>query len=225
MSMEKLFICLANSKKFTDRCIAGIELVRSSREGYKYDIVRTEDNSPKWIRPVSADQGGAVPATLVDHVDLLDIVKINVTALTPEGYQSDNVLFDNNRLNVIDNIQGTPSLIGQLLSVNMPVLFGNRGSAVSIENITQLDHSLVLIEPENVEMGQTVSESGKPQIRTKFVFNDNSYDLPITDIDFTNRFSNNSTLLESCTNIYFAISLGVEFNGWYYKLIAGVVYF
>ena len=156
MSMEKLFICLANSKKFTERCIAGIELVRSSREGYKYDIVRTEDNSPKWIRPVSADHEGAVPATLVDHVNLLDIVKINVTALTPEGYQSENVFFDGRPLSIIDNIQRTPSLIEQLLSMDMPALFGNTGRAVSVENITQLDHSLVLIDPENVAVYQTV---------------------------------------------------------------------
>ena len=225
MIMEKLFICLANSKKFTERCIAGIELVKSSREGYKYAIVRTEDNSPKWIRPVSADQGGAVPATLVDHVNLLDIVKVNVTARTPEGYQSENVLFDGSPLEIIDKIQRVPSLMDKLLSVEESILFGNTGKAVSVENIIQLDHSLVLIKPESVEVQQTISESGKPQIRAKFVFNGNSYDLPITDIDFTNRFSNNATLLESCTNIYFAVSLGVEFNGWYYKLIAGIIYF
>ena len=223
--MEKLFICLANSKKFTERCIAGIELVKSSREGYKYDIVKKEDNSPKWIRPVSADQGGAVPAPLVDHVNLLDIVKINVTVPTPEGYQSENVLFDDRPLEIIDNIQRTPSLIDKLLSVNELILFNNTGKAVSVENITQLDHSLALIEPENAEVYQTVNEAGNSQIRSQFVFNGNSYDLPITDIDFTNRFSNNPTLLESCTNIYFAVSLGVEFNGWHYKLIAGIVYF
>lgn len=223
MSMEKLFICLANSKKYTKRCIAGIELVRSSREGYKYTIIKTEDNSPKWIRPVSGYPGGAVSEELVDQINLLDLVRINVTAFTPEGYQSENVLFDNSPLEVIDTIQQRPSLIQKLLSVNESILFGNRGKAVSAENITQLDHSLVLIEPEN-PVYRTVSESGKPQMRSQFVFNGNSYDLPITDIDFTDRFSNNSILLESCTPTYFTISLGVEFKGWHYKLIAGVIY-
>ena len=223
--MEKLFICLANSKKFTKRCIAGIELAESSRKGYKYKIVKAGDNSPKWIRPVSADQGGAVPASLVDHINLLDIVKINVTGLTPEGYQSENVLFDGRPLEIIDNIQRTPSLIEKLLSVNESILFGNTGKAVSVENITQLDHSLVLIKPEAVEVCQITSAAGNPQIRAKFVFNGNSYDFPITDIDFVNGFSNNPMLLASCTHIYFTVSLGVEFNQWYYKLIAGIVYF
>lgn len=224
MIMEKLFICLANSKKFTERCIAGIELVRSSREGYRYDIVRTEDDSPKWIRPVSADQGGAVSAALVDHVSLLDIVGINVTAFTPEGYQSENVFFDGNPLEIVDKIQRMPSLIEQLLSTNVSILFSNRGAAVSVENIAQLDHSLLFVKPENVEAYQTTSVAGNPQIRAKFDFNGNTYDFPITDIDFENRFSSNSMLLDFCSHIYFTISLGVEFNGWYYKLIAGVIY-
>ena len=223
--MEKLFICLANSKKFTERCIAGIELAESSREGYKYNIVKAEDNSPKWIRPVSADPGGAVTAALVDHVNLLDIVRVNVTALAPEGYQSENVLFDGRPLEIIDNIQRTPTLIEKLLAVNESILFGNTGKAVSVENITQLDHSLVLIKPEAVEVYQTTSIAGNPQIRAKFVFNGNSYDFPITDIDFVNRFRNNPMLLASCTHIYFTVSLGVEFNQRYYKLIAGIVYF
>ena len=225
MTMEKLFICLANSKKFTERCIAGIELAESSRKGYKYDVVRIEDNNPNWIRPVSADESGAIPEALVDRIKLLDIVRINVTSFTPEGYQSENVLFDDRSLEIIDNIQRTPSLIEKLLSVNTRALFGNKGKAVSVENITQLDHSLVLIEPEEVEIRQKNKVAGNPQIRAKFVFNGNFYDLPITDIAFINRFRNNSTLLESCTNMYFAVSLGLEFNGWHYKLIAGVVYF
>ncbi len=152
-------------------------------------------------------------------------MKINVTAFASEGYQSENVLFDGQSLEIVDNIQKTPSLIEELLSVNALVLFGNTGKAVSVENITQLDHSLVLIEPKDVEIRQKNTEAGNPQIRAKFVFNSYFYDLPITDIDFINRFSTDSTLLESCTNIYFAVSLGLKFYGWHYKLIAGVVYF
>ena len=82
----------------------------------------------------------------------------------------------------------------------------------------------MFVKPENVEAYQTTSVAGNPQIRAKFDFNGNTYDFPITDIDFENRFSSNSMLLDFCSHIYFTISLGVEFNGWYYKLIAGVIY-
>ena len=225
--MEKLFICLANSKKYTERCIAGIELAQSSRQGDKDDgvrIVRTENKNPKLIRPVSTAQSGAVPSALVDHVSLLELVKLNVTASAPQGYQSENVLFDDSPLEIIGRIPKSASSIEKLLSVKRRLLFGNRGKAVSVEDITQLHHSLVLIKPENAKAYQTTNVAGNPQIRAEFVYNGHSYDLPITDIDFNYRFSNNSTLLDSCTHIYFTISLGVEFQGRHYKLIAGVIY-
>lgn len=161
---------------------------------------------------------------MVGHVNLLDIVKINVTKPNPQGYQSENVLFANQPLSVIDKIQKASSLIDKLLSADEPVLFGNRGKAVSVADIGQLNYSLVFIKPANVQVYSTTSRSENRQIRASFVFNDIPYDLPITDIDFTNQFSQNPMLLESCTHIYFTISLGVEFQGSHYKLIAGVVY-
>lgn len=225
MSMEKLFICLANSKKLTERCIAGIELVKSVREGYKYDVVRTEDNNPKWIRPISEAESGAVSSWLVKDINLLDIVKINVTKPTPQGYQSENVLFDGKPPAIIDTFKKTPSLIEELLSVNEAILFGNKDRSISVRHITKLGYSLVLIEPSEVDAHITTNWRGDDQTRARFVFNGNSYNLPITDIDFIHQFRYIPTLLDSCTHVYFTVSLGVEFNQQHYKLIAGVVYF
>jgi hypothetical protein len=72
-------------------------LEKSSRKGYKYQIAKRDAN-PIWIRPVSDSEHGEVSSELVDHINLLDIVEINVTAVAPQGYQSENVLFDNRRL-------------------------------------------------------------------------------------------------------------------------------
>ena len=227
MSMEKQFICFANSKKYTERCIAGIEINQLSWQGgrlRKANIVRTADGNPKWIRPASARQSGAVSPQSVDHVSLLDIVKLKVTAPVPNGYQSENAHFDGRRMKILGSIQKSPTLFEKLLSINKWSLFGNRGKAVSVEDIPYLDHSLVLIRPTNVKAYQQTSVKGKPQIRAEFVYNDHPYDLPITDIDFIFRFRSNSTLLNSCENIYFTISLGLEFQGWHHKLIAGVIY-
>src|SRR5262245_56499531 len=84
---HKLFICLANSKKYTQRCIAGIELAKSSRPGFKYDIVRHGER-PVWLRPVTDSEHGEIPADLVDHINLLDIVEVEVVAPRPQGYKS-----------------------------------------------------------------------------------------------------------------------------------------
>lgn len=225
--MEKLFICLANSKKYNERCIAGIELEQSLRKEvglHGINIVRTKDGNPKWIRPVSATQSGAVSADLVNHVRLLDVLKLNVTAPTPQGYQSENVYFDGGSLEVIDNIQGTPSSIERLLSGRKGLLFGNSLNAVSVEDIVSLNHSLELIKPENPRVYQKTYVDRESQIRARFILNGYAYDLPITDIDFEDCFRNNPTILDSCAHIYFTISLAGKFRGRHFKLIAGVVY-
>ena len=151
-----------------------------------------------------------------------------VTAFAPEGYQSENVLFDGGSLEVIgnfqDDIRRTSLLIEELLSVGESILFGNIGEFVSVRHIHRLDHSLTFIKPANIDVYLTKNWRGKVQTRAKFDFNGNSYNLPITDIDFENRFRKNSMLLDSWTHVYFTVSLGVEFNLKHYKLIAGVIY-
>lgn len=223
--MKKLFVCLANSRKYAQRCVAGIELVRSSRKGYKYQIVKQDDDDPKWIRPVSSSEHGEVSSELVDHINLLDVVEVNVTEAIPQSYQSENVLFDNHRLEVVEQIGKLETLVEKLLSVNKLDLFGNRGRAIHVDDIVRVNYSLVLIKPTSVEIFETTSSQGNPQIRSRFVYENVSYDLPITDFEFEERFRQNPDLLQTCTNIYFTISLGVVFNDWHYKLIAGVICF
>lgn len=222
--MKKLFICLANSKKYNQRCIAGIELEKSSHKGYRYKIARRGVN-PIWIRPVSDSEHGEVSSELVDHINLLDIVEVNVKAVAPQGYQSENVLFDNRRLQVVDRIDKIETLIDKLLTAGAPTLFGNTEKAVHINDVEQLDHSLVLIKPSNVHVYEAVSFKGNPQTRASFIYGTTRYDLPVTDIDFEEKFSQNPEILQDSAHIYFTVSLGVEFNKQHYKLIAGILYF
>lgn len=222
--MKRLFICLANSKKYNQRCIAGIELTKSSHTGYKYQIIKQE-GGPIWIRPVSDSEHGEVSSELVDHINLLDIVEINVTENAPQGYQSENVLFDNHRLQVIDRIDKIDALIDKLLTTDSQTLFGNTERAVHINDVGQLDHSLILIKPSNVHIYETKSIKENPQTRSSFIYNTTRYDLPITDIDFEEKFNQNPNILQVSTHIYFTVSLGVEFNQQHYKLIAGILYF
>jgi hypothetical protein len=222
--MKRLFICLANSKKYNQRCIAGIELDKSSRKGYRYQIAKRAGN-PIWIRPVSDSEHGEVASELVDHINLLDIVEINVIDVVPQGYQSENMLFDNRRLQVIDRIDKIKTLIDKLLTADAPTLFGNTEKSVHVDEIGQVDHSLILIKPSNVHVYETITFRGSPQIRASFTYGTTRYDLPVTDIDFEEKFNQNPNILQACTHIYFTVSLGVEFNEQHYKLIAGILYF
>lgn len=221
---RKLFICLANSKKYTQRCIAGIELAKSSRRGFKYDIVR-QGEKPVWLRPVSRNGHGEIEAGLVDHIKLLDVVEVEVTTSRPQGYQSENVLFKEDHLQVIDTIGPVPAALDRLLTPAEPLLFGNRERTVASGEIGKVDHSLVLIKPKAARVYATTTAKGSGQVRAGFIYEGIAYDLPVTDIGFIHKFSRNPQLLWSCEHLYFTISLGMEFEGQYYKLVAGVVYF
>jgi hypothetical protein len=73
-------ICLANSWKHSDRCIAGIEI-----------------NTGKWIRPVTSLDDGRIPkhVRLVDNnePESLDILEIPLAQTGPNfGFASENRL-------------------------------------------------------------------------------------------------------------------------------------
>lgn len=219
--MKRFIVCLANSKKYTQRCIAGVELLKTQSG---FDVAKKNDE-PLWIRPVSSCEHGEVASHLVEHISLLDIVEIDVTNPCPRGYQSENVLFREERLQVIRRVRDVNQAIPLLLTNRSGDLFGNKGRAVSVTNIEQLDYSLILIKPSHTEMTITRTQRGSDQVRAKFAFNGTAYDLPVTDIDFINEFTSNNEILRGDHDIYLTISLGVEFGGWHYKLVAGVIYF
>src|SRR5687767_10046766 len=93
--MKTRFVCLANSFKEGGRCLAGIEL--DNKNNPKIEI-----GHPKWIRPICDTPHGEVPTYLVAHLEILDIVQIDIIGYPDErDYQSENVLFDQNSLNVM----------------------------------------------------------------------------------------------------------------------------
>lgn len=216
--MKTTFICLANSKKYGERCISGI-VVEKTDSGHLN--VLKENNRPKWIRPVSNIQHGEIPATLVKDIKILDIVELKIIQNCPKGYQSEDVLFRTNSLKTASSINPSKNNLNKLIDISYPMIFGNTGKAVSVEHISELDYSLTFIKPQNFEVYEKCYEFDK-QIRGRFTYNGTHYDLPITDVHFL-RTLNNSIPFFNQDNVYLTISLGIEFKGWHYKLIAGVV--
>ncbi|MGB5157473.1 dual OB domain-containing protein [Desulfobacterium sp. N47] len=216
--MKTLFICLANSKKLGERCIAGIEV---KKVGGTYQPIEKE-GKPKWLRPISKYQHGAVSEDLVGGIRLMDIIEIDVEKLCPDGYQSENATFNPASIKNIGNVRLSEENLDSLIDMKQYNLFGNRGKAVSEDVIDSVDHSLTLIKVTDFQVNKKESDG---QLRIDFEFNNNHYGLPITDIDFIQKFSENETLLENTSCLYLAISLGIYHNGWHSKLIAGVLNF
>lgn len=214
--MATRFVCLANSFKEGGRCLAGIELNDNNTP-------KKVNGSPKWIRPICETEHGEVPTHLVSHIKILDIIEIDVTSRPEEtNYQSENVFFNEDSIEVVDTFDLTQ--LDQLCD-NKPLVFGNRGKAVSSEAIGNLRYSLMLIKTSTFEVIQKTYEDkpNKPQSRLVFTYNNHQYDLPITDPVFLHNYQSNSDFLEGESTIFVSLSLGVEWSDWYYKLVAGII--
>lgn len=221
--MKRYFICLANSKKLSNRCIAGIEVKKNNGSEVSYSVIK-KDDKPKWVRPVTAEEHGEVPSNLVEGISLLDVVEIDIIEEVPNGYQSENVRFEASSLKVINKIGLSSSNLDLLLDSQQENLFGNKGKAIHTDIIESLSNSLTLIK---VNKPCVYFKEEKDQYRLKFLFNEASFDLPITDVKFIEycRKIDDSVLEEQLQDeVYLAISVGVKFGDFYYKLVAGVIH-
>ena len=160
---------------------------------------------------------------LVSHINILDIIEVEITNY-PEtnNYQSENAYFRENSLRVIGNYDSDEL---DRLCDNRNLIFGNRGKAVSEEAIGNTTFSLMFIKVTTFEVIEKTYEDNpnKSQIRLVFSFNGNQYDLPVTDPVFLHRYQTNPDFLENFNQLYVSLSLAVEWKGWYYKLIAGII--
>lgn len=222
--MKTYFVCLANSKKYGERCIAGIEVTKNETTGYS--IVR-KDNKPKWIRPVTGQTHGQVPAELVKHIRLFDVVEIETVSDLPNGYQSENISFYASTLKVVSKLDMVLSNLEALADHDQKYLFGQKGKAIEMEDIEDIHTSLTLIKAEKVVV-QARKEQDKVHFRMNFHYKSVEYDLPITDVNFIvyylSAYEEGRFVPHLSGDVYLAISLGIEYEGLFYKLIAGVLW-
>ena len=219
--MARHLICLANSKKYMERCIAGVALCEVA-SGF---VAARDAGEPLWLRPVSHGAHGSVATHLVDHIKLLDIVEVPVTAPCPDKWQTENVFFDERApLKVVRRAGNLSKAVPALLTKRGGELFGNRARVVRPEQAARLNYSLLFIKPLNLRILFNKNRQGEIQLRAKFWHNHVEYDLPITDLGFVERFMEDFLVLKN-REVYLTISLGLAYAGLHYKLVAGVVYF
>ena len=88
MPSTKRLLCLANSRKLHDRCVAGKEW--------------NGTEAGNWVRPISARDGGAVSERERRYEDgsdpqVLDVMDVPVLQRRSEDYQTENWLLDPKR--------------------------------------------------------------------------------------------------------------------------------
>jgi hypothetical protein len=219
--MRKLFVCLANSRKYSGRCIAGVELSRHP-DGF-LKMVETPAHQPSWIRPVSQSEFGELSADWVRHIRLGDLIEVDVeNKPITHGYQCENVYFDAKSLQIIEHLDLTHDRLKRLSIQENSLLFGGRGGSVPVDNLADVDNSLQFIKVEKAALRWRDEPGMRPQERLVFLYNDYEYDLPLTDIEFVEKYLKDDTILEKANDVFLTVSLSLPHDGRLYKLAAGV---
>jgi len=176
---------------------------------------------PKWIRPICKTPHGEIPTYLVSHLNILDIIEIDVTGNPNTDYQSENALFREKSIHHIGTFKRNNL---NALCENPLTIFNNRGNAVPQDAIGNLTRSLILITINNFEVTErTYEDTQKKQTRLVFTHGMNQYNFPITDPVFLHHYQSNPDFIDDVSELFLCLSLGVVWQDWYYKLVAGII--
>ena len=220
MPYSKTFVCFANSRKTSGRCVAGKELINGQPSG--------------WIRPVSSRptheisiderryQDGRDP-------DLLHLVSVQFLVAEALPHQPENHLIDDS---YYWSQQGTLDFRNIDLWLDTPTTLWDAGySGYAFTNNRVPDTfgspaSLYLIRVPSLTLvvGAKSADFPKRIVRGEFTHGRWPYCLAVTDpqveADYLARPDGRYTL----NTPVLAVSLGDPFQGFFYKLIAAVLY-
>lgn len=225
--MEKYFICLANSYKNGERCIAGVEVL--PREGFPLafrDISYSgrKKRIPNWIRPVARGGiDGEIPCGVASKIKPFDIVKLTGVEECPCQVQRENCYYSTMEIVATKEVQ--EKILSALASrYEGRWLFGNKGKAIPAGK--EEVESLMLIRPKDVEF--YINGEGKTRVKFKIVdFSRETieYDLPVTDPCLCKHGAFGLNAINSYNDYYFTVSLTKEKDSWHYKIVANVFSF
>ena len=215
-------ICLANSRKLSGRCIAGL---RTDGQGWIRPVGRSPDGTLYW-QHYRLDDG--------TEAQVLDILKVDLASPRPEPHQPENWLIGNIpwQLTARPAPQRCLSVLRSYI-VRGPDLFGNQHDRVAFSSFSQTSTqaSLALVKPDTLEWHITKSFTGKRQTRAVFTLSGSPYDLSVTDPLWEQRLRNLSwgthpmisVGLSADDKVLLTVSLGEPFQGDCYKLVAAVI--
>ena len=208
-------LCLANSRKDGNRCVAGL---------------RTDGT---WLRPVSTPESGALRYSQVmldgvgRAVEPLDVVAVPVERPVPLPYQPENWLIADRPWRHVRTVEiaDVRDLLEQA-EYSESTLFGTPYDALNSEQIPSdgIRDSLALVRVKHPIFTLKSRWGRSPQVRASFRFAHDEYDLVVT---FAHELGKDEAGRRSASNWWFTLSLGDEFpiglNVLHYKLVAGAL--
>lgn len=217
-------LCLANSEKERNRCIAGLDL-------------ETGD----WVRPVSDTEDGGLHRkhylTKEGYEPKpLDIIEVPLAEPDPEPHQPENKRIESECWKKCGSEIGDREARALLNAVqNDSKLFSNKKRSITFPDDGELDlsHSLTLVRPKNPQFRIRERDNS---LRANFELNGTKYDLPITDPVWKRKIRSKEILPEMDLHYepataytdenkrpLFTISLSKPYEGTCYKLVAGII--
>jgi len=224
LSYTKIIVCLANSRKYSGRCVAGKEVTASGYGG--------------WVRPVSARPSAELSEEERrypngDDPRVLDVISVPLMAAAPILYQTENHVIDRKYYWERRGRVAWERLARLVDETNTLWAPGNssyygRNDRLTVELAGQERASLLLIEPETLVMRVLTEgeEFGNPRrrVRAQFDFGGIPYLLAVTDPVAERAFLSKPDGDYVLEEAYLTVSLGEPHtDDCCYKLVAAVV--
>ena len=221
--MIKCIVCLANSRKLSGRCIAGVEVSEGRRLG--------------WIRPVSAREHQEVSEHERQYEDgsdprLLDMIDVPLLKPQPHEYQQENWLLDRGRYWK----KSGRARWGQLRALADPTgslwvdgfkTYHGKNDKIPLEEVGSVRSSLRLLRVDrlslNVFMPGEAFEDYKRRVQGRFVHDGREYRLWVTDPVYERGYLARPDGEYEIGESFLTVSLGEPHEGACYKLIAAVI--
>lgn len=223
MSFDRI-VCLANSYKHEHRCVAGIHL-----------------GTKKWVRLVGRQAHGCL--TLKDiclaggkEVALLDVFDAELGEKCGSKAHPEDVFAVGSQWRAVRRFDRPADLSFLTAYLNKgPALLNGTGDRICVRNFEKIaaEASLELVQPDDL-WWWIREENGKRRNRALFRLGHTDrvrYDLAVTDPVWLNQlqfltagiYSQSFFFKEKLPRTLLTISLSEPYEGFHYKLVAGVV--
>jgi hypothetical protein len=221
----KRIICLANSRKRGEHCVAGIEVLNDGDLG-------------SWVRPVGSGWEHALLTVEQSYLDntspqVLDLLDVHLLEHRPEGCQIENWIIDDTRRWVkIGEVDGR-----NLVDAMPPplTLFANAGSTSAGLNdqipTVQADSgagSLLLVHVPQVEL-HVFNHYGRLKCQARFFYNGVRYCIGVTDPIIEAEFQPGGPKIHNLGTCLLSVSLSaplvkdIDNVSYRFKLIAAII--
>lgn len=221
--IEKIILILANSRKLNGRCIAGIEIPYSSEV--------------TWVRPVSTQKHGEVSKDQRQYEDgtepkILDVVQVPVVGDAPNMHQQENwILAPEGSWKRIGT--GKIEELAELVDSSDLWLCDASSTRCGLNDRVDeytaktLNDSLRLIRVNDLEYHVFAPSAdfgdARRRVQARFTHRDTKYRIYVTDPVVEREFLTKNGSTYKIGTAYLTVSLAETYDGYCYKVVAGVI--